>query len=93
MKAVFSLLLLFASGLVAFGQSADDKKITAEADIPRITIAEAKKAFDDGAIFVDSRNADAFEQERIKGAIRIDGAAEDRFDKLPKGKKIIVYCS
>ncbi len=62
---------------------------------PRITLADAKKAFDAGnAIFVDTRYADAFETERVKGAINIPANEfEAKYNKIPKGKMIIAYCS
>ena len=63
-------------------------------DAPRISLADAKKAYDDGALIVDVRDAAAYKQEHVKGALNIqltDMAAT--MDKLPKGKKIIVYCS
>ena len=63
-------------------------------DAPRISLADAKKAYDSGAIVVDVRDATAYKTEHIKGALHIpisEAAASE--DKLPKGKKIIVYCS
>ena len=65
-------------------------------DAPRITLADAKKAFDAGeAIFVDSRAESGYKAEHIKGAINISGdILEAHLKELPKeGKKIIVYCS
>lgn len=94
MRHVLLFCILAVSGLAAYAQSGEVKKFANESEVPRITIAEAKKGFDDDSvIFVDSRSAEAFNAERIKGAIRIEGAADDRFDSLPKGKKIIVYCT
>lgn len=94
MKLILAILILAISGLVVSGQSGDTKKFSTDADVPRMTIDEARKAFDEGTVvFVDSRAADAYRQERIKGAVLIEGAAENRFDSLPKGKKIVVYCS
>ncbi|MCW5959979.1 MAG: rhodanese-like domain-containing protein [Pyrinomonadaceae bacterium] len=62
---------------------------------PRISLADAKKAFDAGeAIFVDTRFADAFALEHIKGAINVPANEFDTaYNKIPKGKKIIAYCS
>ena len=63
-------------------------------DAPRISLADAKKDYDAGATFVDVRDATAFKTEHIKGALHIpisEAAANEA--KLPKGKKIIVYCS
>ena len=64
-------------------------------DAPRISLADAKKDYDAGtAVIVDVRDATAYKTEHIKGALHIpigDVAANE--DKLPKNKKIIVYCS
>ena len=70
-------------------------KFEKDSEVPRITLDEAKAAYDAGnALFVDSRGDMAYNQEHIKGAISIPaGGGEDRFSQLPKGKKIIVYCS
>ena len=64
-----------------------------EAD--RISLADAKKEFDAGtAVFVDVRGSEAFSQERVAGALNIPVSdIEANISKLPKGKKIIVYCS
>ena len=64
-----------------------------EAD--RISLADAKKEFDAGAaVFVDVRSPEAFNQERVAGALNIPVSDIDaNINKLPKGKKIIVYCS
>ena len=62
---------------------------------PRISVADAKKDFDAGsAVFIDTHSAEQFARQHIPGAINIsvsDLAAKE--DKLPKGKKIIAYCS
>jgi rhodanese-related sulfurtransferase len=70
-------------------------KYESEAAVPRISAADSKKEVDAGnAILVDSRDAGAFNSERLPGAINImAGASPDKFSQLPKGKKIIVYCS
>jgi 3-mercaptopyruvate sulfurtransferase SseA len=64
-------------------------------DAPRLTIAEAKAAFDKGeALFIDSRSEQAFKDDHIKGAINITLQDDpSKYGKIPKGKKIIVYCS
>ena len=61
----------------------------------RITLAEAKKEFDAGnAVFIDTRSADSYNQEHIKGALNITIAEIGaKADTIPKGKKIIAYCS
>ena len=62
---------------------------------PRISLDDAKKAFDDGkAVFVDTRAATFYENEHIKGAINVPSADfENAYSSIPKGRKIITYCS
>lgn len=81
---------------------AENKAITtpapaahAEDDAPRISLEDAKKDFDGGkALFIDTRAADAFNVEHIKGAINMSvGDFETRYAEVPKDKKIIAYCS
>jgi 3-mercaptopyruvate sulfurtransferase SseA len=68
---------------------------TPSEDAPRITLEEAKKAFDDGKAFiVDARAAEAYDQEHIKGAVNIrQDTLDAHLKELPKDKTIIVYCS
>ena len=94
MKLLFSICLLVISGLAVSAQKGEVQKYSSDAEVPRITIEDAKKGFDDGSVFfVDARAEDIYKQEHIKGAVIINGAEDNRFDALPKGKKIIVYCS
>ena len=62
---------------------------------PRISLADAKKYFDAGtAVFIDTHSAEQFAKQHIPGAFNIsvsDLAAKE--NKIPKGKKIIAYCS
>lgn len=66
-----------------------------EENAPRVTLAEAKKAFDAGeAVIVDVRDEMAYKAEHIKGSVNIPTAQLDaKANTLPKGKKIIAYCS
>lgn len=94
MKFILCLYVLAFTAIGALAHHEDVKKFANASEVPRVTVEEAKKSFDDGsAVFVDARSADAFKQERIKGAVLVEGSAENRFDSLPKGKKIIVYCA
>lgn len=92
--AVFSVLMV---AFIAACKTAQLEyvKYDSEAAVPRISAANAKKEVDAGdAILVDSRDAGAFNSERLPGAINIVATASpSEYDKLPKGKKIIVYCS
>jgi len=92
MKLVLSLLLILAAAAIAFGQTPKKYKDTTE--VPRITLEDAKKAYDDNsAIFIDARPAEAYRDDHVKGAINIPLGSTTDFSTLPKGKTIIVYCS
>jgi 3-mercaptopyruvate sulfurtransferase SseA len=63
---------------------------------PRISLADAKKDFDaKAAVFIDTRASEQFAQGHIPGALNIGYTeiAAGKDDKIPKGKKIIAYCS
>lgn len=102
MKNLFILACL-AAALVCIGCSGGAaniatntaKKIEKDSDVPRISVSDAKKEVDAGrAVIVDSRSSTSFDPEHIAGAINIPiGSPATDFDKVPKGKKIIVYCS
>ena len=65
------------------------------ANVPRISLAEAKKAFDEGnVVFVDTRAEVSYKAEHVKGALNIPAEAfQTRYAEVPKDKKIITYCS
>ncbi len=64
-------------------------------DAPRISLADARKDFDEKtAVFIDTHPPNQYELEHIPGAINIQpNTIKQNLDKVPKGKKIIVYCS
>lgn len=95
MKLISVIVFIAVAALVSFSQTAEYKKFKDESEVPRILLEDAKKAYDDGsAVIIDARSVDTYKQEHIKGAINIPyGSTESEFDKLPKGKKFIVYCS
>lgn len=65
------------------------------ADAPRISLADAKKAFDAGtAVFIDTHAPEQYAQQHIPGSINVPANnMEPYLNKIPKGKKIIAYCS
>jgi len=73
----------------------DYVKYQSDAQVPRVSVEDAKKEFDAGnAVFVDSRGEGAWKAERLPGALDIAfGSPVEKFSQLPKGKNIIVYCS
>jgi 3-mercaptopyruvate sulfurtransferase SseA len=68
-----------------------------EAEVPRVSIEEAKAAFDSGAaIIVDVRSPSAFEASHIAGAISVPlGQIERDLTNVPLNKDqwIITYCT
>ncbi len=63
-----------------------------------IAVEEAKKRFDQGALFVDARPRDVYDFERIPGAISVpDDAYDAAFaaaeKRLRSSLDIVVYCS
>jgi 3-mercaptopyruvate sulfurtransferase SseA len=75
--------------------SATTKEPAVADDAPRITLDDAKKAFDSGtALFIDTRGDAQYKSEHIKGAINITMSdVEARLKEIPADKKIIAYCS
>src|SRR5262245_20341941 len=67
----------------------------AEDTAPRISLADAKKDFDAGtAVFIDTHAPDQYAQRHITGSINVPANNLNAYiDKIPKGKKIIAYCS
>ena len=68
-----------------------------EAEVPRVTVEEAKAALDNGtAIIVDVRSGQAYDLSHIPGALTIPlGEFETNPKKisLPKDGWIITYCT
>jgi len=94
-------LVAFAASIAVFGlacQKAEELQYfeyVNDAAVPRISAEDAKKEVDAGnAVLVDSRGDGAYNAEHLPGALNIAfGSPDDKFSQLPKGKKIIVYCS
>jgi len=81
--------------MIAVRTPTPDPHEEAMKNAPRISVEDAKKAFDaKEAVFIDSRSQSAYDVEHIATAINIPVLApEAEYSKIPKGKKIIIYCS
>ncbi|HTH51926.1 MAG TPA: rhodanese-like domain-containing protein [Pyrinomonadaceae bacterium] len=91
MKFVLSAIFVVLASVAAYSQTTKYKDTS---EVPRIELVEAKAAYDDkSAVFIDSRPAEAYKDGHVAGAINIPLGSTDDFSSLPKGKKIIVYCS
>jgi hypothetical protein len=87
-----SLMFVFACQKV---QLPEYRAYKDDADVPRISVEDAKKDVDAGkAVIVDARGDAAYKIEHIAGSLNLAlGTPEEQFSTLPKDKKIIVYCS
>jgi predicted sulfurtransferase len=76
-------------------QVSDDGHDHTDDEAKRISLADAKKDFDNGnAVFVDTRSEVAYKNEHIKDSINVPAGNFEQFYKsIPKDKKIITYCS
>ncbi|HZI18231.1 MAG TPA: rhodanese-like domain-containing protein [Pyrinomonadaceae bacterium] len=65
------------------------------AAVPRMTVEEAAEAVKAGrAVMVDVRPAEAYAEERIKGALSLpEEDVPARGGELPKDKLVVVYCA
>ena len=98
MIRISNILAAALIGVFAFAacqRAVEYTKLKSDADVPRISVPDAKKDYDAGSVvFIDSRQEASFVEEHIVGAINIPfGTQETMADKIPKGKKIIIYCS
>ena len=80
----------------AFTQPVGDLPQT-ETDVPRISVEEARAAFESGAaIIVDVRSPGAFEESHVAGAVSVPlGQIERDLASVPlqKDQWIITYCT
>ena len=85
-----ALLIVAAIALLAA-----PKTPQTEDDVPRISLLDSYKAYQDGnAVFVDVRDRDAYGTNRIPGAVNIPAAlVESRMGELDKNAWIITYCT
>lgn len=96
-RLVKSRLLILTAIVVALvacvSNNIEYVKYENEEAVPRISAEDTKKEVDAGtAILIDSRGEGA--ADKLPGAIAMTaGAPPEKFNELPKGKKIIVYCS
>jgi hypothetical protein len=97
MRLILSLLMIIGLtfGLIGQNSQVNDETSVGTDGANRITLAGAKKHFDDGdAVFIDTRSESAYQQEHITGSINVTMQnLEEKLKDLPKNKRIIAYCS
>ncbi|MFL6373908.1 MAG: rhodanese-like domain-containing protein [Pyrinomonadaceae bacterium] len=66
-----------------------------EGDVPRVSVQDAKAEIDAGtAVMVDARPEFAYQSEHVTGSINIPlGSPPEKYQQLPQGKKVFIYCS
>lgn len=92
---IIGAAVLMVIAIVAYLAFFDNRPITDQDTIARVSPAEAKQAFDQqSAVFLDVRVADAFAESHIPGAISIPVAElESKLGTLNKQDWIITYCT
>jgi rhodanese-related sulfurtransferase len=89
-RLLWLAVLAVALGSPAFGQIAN------EASVPRISLADFKKAFDAGqVVIVDTRDAGSYADGHIPGAVLLPlDEVQKRAPELKGAKKpIVAYCA
>jgi hypothetical protein len=95
------MMIVLALGIVVLagcqsGQVAEAAIPTDAQDVPRMTPQELKSLLDAGekVIIVDTRSRASYEASHIAGAGSIPyGEIGSRYRELPKGPKIVLYCT
>lgn len=63
------------------------------ADTPEVSVHEARKRIEDGALLLDVREQEEYDEERIPGGTLLPlSELTARFDELPEGVEIIAQC-
>lgn len=96
---LLGVILVFVAGVIGLNipkepQASTPTKIKwDETSLPRVSLADAKLAFDDhAAVFVDVRSAEAYAQAHIPGALSIPLAElPERTEELDRQQWIITY--
>ena len=91
-SAIWFFLQITAEPVPAAPPARDEESLP---DIARVSIADARAALDSGsAILVDVRIADAYNAQRIPGALNIPEAeVASRLNELDPNQWIITYCT
>jgi rhodanese-related sulfurtransferase len=61
--------------------------------LPEVDIHEAKKRIDNGAVLIDVREQNEFDDLRIPDSVLVPlSEFQQRFEELPKDKEIVMQC-
>lgn len=97
---VLGIILLLGAFLLLNENRLQDQAIATSTelsvqDIPRVTPAEAKAAYDSGeAVFIDVRTVGSYQEHHIPGALSIPlGELSNRLGELDPETWYILYCT
>lgn len=63
------------------------------ADTPEISVQEARERIKNGALLLDVREQNEYDEERIPGSQLVPlSELSARFDELPQGQEIVAQC-
>jgi rhodanese-related sulfurtransferase len=63
------------------------------ADTPEVSVQEARERVEKGALLLDVREQNEYDEERIPGALLLPlSELSARFDELPQGQEIVAQC-
>ncbi len=93
--ALIGAAVLFGRALRAPSETPQAPTPAVQAEMPRVSLADAKAAYDQGAaVFLDVRFADDYTASHILGALSIPLAdLETRLSELDPSDWIITYCT
>lgn len=76
-------------------QTSPNPIISTTGEVQRVSLADAKAAYDIGnAVFLDVRGIEQYQESHIPGALSIPlSDITDRMDELDPGSWIITYCT
>ena len=93
-----TLLFVFLLGVVAIILMVlliNQSPSGAQADVPRVTVAETKRAMDAGtALIIDVRSRASFQQSHISGAVSAPLTSEETYlVDAPRDALLYLYCT
>lgn len=86
---------LTSSRTTVINSPAEAQVPSTDAEVMRISLSEAKAAFDSGAaLFVDTRDLEAYNRGHIPGAVLLPfSEVESKLGELDPSMQVITYCT
>lgn len=95
MLLILAFVMLLSQNRSAEAPIVDEHEETAQPEIERVSLEDAKAAFDTGtAVFVDVRGVEAYAAAHVVGSVSLPlEEIESRLSELDPNKWIITYCT